>query len=98
VLVSRGRTADDSARIPPRVNTALLRASAKQHIYHFCWYLSLDQSVPARIQIRQPTLVHESLLTSREPRQELAAQVDVASAVLEGPTPSSAINGGFRDR
>jgi hypothetical protein len=78
VLVSRGRTADDSAHIPPRVNTALLRAPAKQHIYHFCWYLSLDQSALARIQIRQPTLVHESLLSSREPRQELTSQVDVA--------------------
>jgi hypothetical protein len=91
VLVSRGRTADDSACLPPRVNTALLIATARQHIYHFCWYLSLDQTVLARIQIRQPTVVNESLLSSREPRQELATQVYVAPLRdgVAAPAPSS---------
>jgi hypothetical protein len=39
---------------------------------------ALDQLVKVRILLRQPTPVHESLLSSREPREELAPLVDVA--------------------
>jgi hypothetical protein len=58
-----------------QTNTNCGRASTDQNRRS----ATLNQLVKVRIPLRQPTLVHESLLSSREPREELAPQVDVAA-------------------